>query len=532
MTLPSNTQVLIVGAGPVGLTLALLLDRAGVDVLLVDRDSGPVTESRAIWIHSRTLEIWSTVGMTARAVSEGRTMSGIQMRTAGVPRATLPYDGTGTTAHPHALILEQARTQSLLISLLEGTRARLHWITSLESLTQDQDGCTATLTSGDGVSTEVRASLVIGADGGSSTVRKLLGVRLVGGTYDSSFFLADVMASTELNPSMSYLNFRDRSTVAVLPLPETGHFRLIGNLTDQSGTPEQAGYGRVLSDDEVNRLLAANALPLRVDSIGWTSTYRSHHRVAERFREGRILLAGDAGHLHSPAGGLGMNTGIADAANLAWKAAAVLSGAPDELLDTYDAERRAIAHDVVNTSDRIFVLQADTRWPFAFARRNILPAVASLITRTRRGRGLAFHVLGGTAVRYPQPRRRGKAGFGRVRAGALLPLTGLAAIDAHPAIRYGGHVLLVVGDSGAESPEIERIAGERGFPVVRITPHDGRALVGRSATPVIAWVRPDRYVGWAGHRIDDLSEALENALGMPVHDAPKDPAQAPGSFEA
>lgn len=526
MTLPSHAQVLVVGAGPVGLTLALLLDRAGVDVVIVDRDSGPVTQSRAIWIHSRTLEIWSTIGMTALAAAEGRTMTGIQMHTSGAPRATLPYDGTGNTAHPHALMLEQARTQSLLMSLLEGTGARLHWNTSLQSLIQDEDGCTATLTSSAGISTEVRASLVVGADGGSSTVRRLLGVRLAGGTYDSSFFLADVMASTKVDPNMAHLNFCDRSTIAVLPLPENGHFRLIGNLTDQSGAPEQAGYGRALSDVEVNQLVVANDLPLRVDSIGWTSTYRSHHRVAERFREGRVLLAGDAGHLHSPAGGLGMNTGIADAANLAWKAAAVLAGAPDALLDTYDAERRAIAHRVVNTSDRIFVLQADTRRPFAFARRNILPAIASLITRTRRGRSLPFHVLGGTSVSYPQPRRRERASFGRLRVGSLLPLTGIPAIDEHPAIRSGRHVLLVVGGSGASSPNIERVAAERGYPVIRVASADGHALVGRSTTPVIAWIRPDRYVGWAGHRLDDLHTALDTALGRHLQHSPNDPARA------
>jgi 2-polyprenyl-6-methoxyphenol hydroxylase-like FAD-dependent oxidoreductase len=310
MSLPTSTSVLIVGAGPVGLTLALLLDKAGVAVTVVDRDSAPVTQSRAIWVHARTLEIWDTIGMTPLARAEGREVASIQMNTDGVSRAVLPYDGTGLSEHPHGLMLEQSRTQSLLLSLMASTSISFAWNTTLTQLTQSASGCRAVLEH-DGGQHELDAAYVVGADGGTSTVRKLLGIEMQGGTYDSSFFLVDVIANTELDAHRSHLNFHGRSTVAVLPLPGDRHFRLIGNLLDQSGEPAEAGYGRTISDDEAIRLVAANGLPMQIESIGWSSTYRSHYRVASTFRSGRVALAGDASHLHSPAGGLGMNTGVA-----------------------------------------------------------------------------------------------------------------------------------------------------------------------------------------------------------------------------
>lgn len=512
MVSPSTTSVLVVGAGPVGLTLALLLDQAGIDVTLIDRDTAPVEQSRAIWVHSRTLEVWDTIGMTKLALAEGRAIYGIQMRTGGTPRATLPYDGTGTTAYPHALMIEQSRTQSLLLSLVEKSRIVFSWDTSLVGFSQDDTRCHAELSTGAGHNSSVEASFVIGADGGSSTVRQLLDIEFQGGTHNSSFFLADVIAHADLDPSMSYLNFQGRSTVAVLPLPGEGHFRLIGNLTDQSQEKSEAGYGRTLSNEEVRRLIEANSLPVTIESIGWSSTYRTHHRVASTFRLGRAVLVGDAGHLHSPAGGLGMNTGVADAANLAFKIAGMLDGAPERLLDSYIEERRFAALQVVNTSDRLFVLQADVRRRYAFVRNRILPHVVRLITRMPAGKRVAFRILSGTSVHYPHIGVEGPR-YGRLQTGRLLPFSGNPAIDENPAIKKGKHLLLTIGVSEENRLGITALAQSRGWPVVSVSAGDGRLLTGRNHGPLVAWVRPDRYVGWIGRPTEELSMVLEKWLG-------------------
>lgn len=520
MTIPSSTSVLIVGGGPVGLTLALLLDRAGIDVTVIDRDTAPVEQSRAIWVHSRTLEIWNTIGMTPLAQNEGREVTAIQMRTSGRARATLPYDGTGITSFPYGLMLEQSRTQALLLSLIAQTRIHFAWRTRITDLTRDDGVCHATLATEDGATLRVAAEYVVGADGGSSTVRSLIGVELEGGTYDSSFFLVDAIATTDLDTSMSYLNFHDRSTVAVLPLPGDRHFRLIGNLLEQSGEPAEAGYGRSITAEEARRLIADNALPLRIESIGWSSTYRSHHRVATTFRSGRVLLVGDAGHLHSPAGGLGMNTGIADAANLAWKLAAVIGGAPERLLDTYTDERRGVALQVVNTSDRLFVLQADGRWRFAYARRTILPLIVRVLTRTRAGRGLAFRVLSGTFVRYPAPASSDRRRTGALHEGGLLHRTGIDAFDRAIDAHAGRHLLVRIDGDGGDAPgrseKVDALAAERGWNVVDLSAAEVRRFAGPKAHGLVAWIRPDRHIGWLGRDTQALDAVLQTWLGA-VH---------------
>lgn len=512
MTGPGS-QVLIVGAGPVGLTLALLLHKAGVAVTVIDRDSAPVEQSRAIWVHPRTLEIWDTIGMTPLARAEGREVASIQMSTDGVARAVLPYDGTGLSLHPHGLMLEQSRTQALLLSLIADTPIDFSWRTTLTELTQSADGCYVTLEV-DGVRRELDVPFVVGADGGSSTVRKLLGIEMESGTYDSSFFLADVIADTELDPDRAHLSFTGASTIAVLPLPGDRRFRLIGNMLDQSGEPQTAGYGRTVEADEISARIAANRLPIRVESIGWTSTYRSHYRVASRFRQGRVLLAGDASHLHSPAGGLGMNTGIADAATLAWKLAAALDGAPDALLDSYDRERRTAAHGVIRTSDRLFVLQADGRRRFALMRRHVLPRVVSRLARMRFGRSLAFRALSGTQVRYAVPRPSDQRAHGLLQAGRRLPPTGIVTIDMSTAVRDGRSLLLRVGavDTGTAAA-LDRVADRRGWPVIEVSGAEARRLAGSERRGLVVWVRPDRYIGWLGADVSTLDTELDALLG-------------------
>lgn len=508
-----SSSVLIVGGGPVGLTLALLLDRCGVDVAVIERETSPVTQSRAIWVHSRTLEIWDAIGMTALALAEGRTVQGIEMHRDGHFRAALPYDGGGISPHPHGLMLEQSRTQTLLLSLIAKTGIRFMWGTELVGLSEEGSGVLARLVDGRGDSSTIEARYVVGADGGGSTVRKLIGVDLEGGTYDSSFFLVDAIASSRLNPARSHLNFRRRSTIAVLPLPGDRHFRIIGNMPTGSGENPDGGYGRPLAEEEIQALVSANALPLSIESIGWSSTYRSHHRVASSFRKGRVLLAGDAGHLHSPAGGLGMNTGIADAANLAWKLAAVLDGGSEAILDSYSSERRGAARGVIQTSDRLFTLQASTRGTIAFVRRNLLPVIARWLTRTRPGRRIAFRALSGTYARYPAP-ATGQGHAGKLRTGDLYRETGIAAVDSAVYAREGHHTLLSIETHDPSwSDDVMAAAVRRGWEHVRVSGPAAIALTGNRRARLVVWVRPDRHIGMITDHVAELETSLKNLLG-------------------
>lgn len=500
-------EVVVVGAGPVGLTTALLLRKRGVKVAVVEKSTGPVTESRAIWVHPRTLEIWQSIGMSELALAEGKLVAAIEMHVRGIRKAALPYDGTGYSNFPHGLMLEQSRTQTLLAGLAEDAGIPIAWGSEVLNIENRIDHCEIQIDSPKGKHI-VQAAFVVGADGGSSIVRHVAKIDLEGGTYDSSFFVADVIAETELDSNRSHLNFSGASTVAVLPLPGANRFRLVGNIIDQSGESREAGYGRPLSLDEVKKLVNANDLPMKILEKGWTTTYRSHHRVAESFRAGRLLLAGDASHLHSPAGGLGMNTGIADAENLAWRLADRVGGTNDNTLDQYSTERRAAAEYVIRTSDRLFELQASTKKFFVMMRTTRLPLVVRWISRTTLGKRIAFFALSGTRVRYPAPNSPRKK-LGRMRAGALLPHTDNPELNAMLGAARGRHVIVALGESLKGAPQWESTGGS--IHIVDLTSQHATSLTGLSSVAGYAWVRPDGFVQAISDDVDIILDLLHRS---------------------
>lgn len=501
-------DVLVVGAGPVGLTIALLLQRRGIKVLVVEKSHQPVSESRAIWVHPRTLEIWKQIGMTREALKEGVLVSAIQMHVQGKKQATLPYDGATVSEFPHGLMLEQSRTQRLLLAIAERANIPIWWNCELTFTAETANGQRSALIQA-GKPLEVETKFIVGADGGSSTVRHLAGVNLNGGTYDSAFFVADVEAVTELDHDQAHLNFAGKSTVAVLPLPGKNRFRLVGNLVDQQKESRDAGYGRALEADEIGELVKSNKLPMVISGIGWTTTYRSHYRVADTFRSGNVFLAGDAGHLHSPAGGLGMNTGVADAENLSWRLADVINGASRSSLDNYTQERRSAAKGVIQSSDRLFTLQADTRLPFVLMRNHRLPKLVRLITKFKLGQRIAFLALSGTQSRY-EIRNSSKRAIGRVKLGRLLPFATDQEIHKLLSKSTGLHRIISIGNSA--QAQVKIASADVPFESIRLSRDDSINIVGRLVEDLYLWVRPDSYVAWIGSDLELLKLEIANYI--------------------
>jgi 2-polyprenyl-6-methoxyphenol hydroxylase-like FAD-dependent oxidoreductase len=340
--LPSTTDVLVVGAGPAGLTLAAFLEARGVDVLLLDKAAEAASTSRAAVIHARTLEVLRGIDISDELARRGMIVPRFTVRDRDRALLTIDFDGL-PTRHPYALMLPQNITEEVLTSRLAELGGRVHRPYELARVEQDGDGVTATMVGGE----TVRALYVVGADGMHSAVRDQTGIGFAGDTYDQSFVLADVHLDWEFDDSEVMLYFAPAGLVVVAPLPG-GRHRIVATADEAPEHPDR---------DQIQALLDARGpqkRPARVKDVVWSSRFRVHHRLADRYREGRVFLAGDAAHVHSPAGGQGMNTGIQDAVALAARLAGVLrDGADERILDGYEVERRPIAADVVAFTHRM-----------------------------------------------------------------------------------------------------------------------------------------------------------------------------------
>jgi 2-polyprenyl-6-methoxyphenol hydroxylase-like FAD-dependent oxidoreductase len=408
-----NTDVLIVGAGPSGLVLANLLARDGVSFRIVDNKAGPVKESRAAVVHVRTLELLDRLGLAGRALERGVKIQRVELYERGRLAAEFPLAGRGAeelTPFPFALGLEQYRTEELLVEGLEEHGGLVDWTTEFIALKDSPQGVLAVVRGANGTEEEVHAGWVVGADGASSTVRHALGLCFAGKTYEQTGLLADVEmdahSGAELSPGKIRLNLTRGGFVGTLNLSD-GLYRLFGAVPpgfaekDVRGEVSHEAYASV-GLGEIQRWFDEYFfMDARLKRAEWTSLYRIHSRMAERFRVGNVFLVGDAAHVHSPAGGQGMNLGIGDAFNLGWKVALVAKGhARRELLDSYEAERVPVGKAVLRNSDRGFMLEATDNPAVEWARANLATRLVGPLTHLPAVRSLVFKLFSQIWISY------------------------------------------------------------------------------------------------------------------------------------
>jgi 2-polyprenyl-6-methoxyphenol hydroxylase-like FAD-dependent oxidoreductase len=488
-----DVRVLIVGAGPTGLVLALWLTRLGVRVRIVDEVAQPGTTSRALAVQARTLELYQQMGLADAVVKRGRKVAAANLWVAGrkVARGVLGEMGAGLSPFPYALIFPQDEHERLLIDRLAETGVEVERGTKVLGF-EEETGCVrARLKRPDGSLETCASSWIAGCDGAHSTVREALRIGFPGGTYAHLFYVADVKArgsamNGELHVAMDPTDF-----LAVFPLKDDGHARLIGTVRQQAGDPHND-----LSWDDVSQRVI-EWMRIDVERVQWFSTYRVHHRVADHFRHGRAFLLGDAAHIHSPVGGQGMNTGIGDAVNLAWKLAAVANRrAPPSLLDSYEVERIAFARRLVSTTDQAFTAVTS---PGAIARRvrlNLVPLLIPGLLRLAMVRRFMFRTISQTAVNY----RSGPLSEGRVGAvhgGDRLPWVQATANAVHgdnfsPLTSFDWQVHVY----GVAAPELQAMCETRTMPlhVFAWQADFRRSGLRRNAAYL---VRPDGYVALA-----------------------------------
>jgi 2-polyprenyl-6-methoxyphenol hydroxylase-like FAD-dependent oxidoreductase len=343
MVMRVQTEVAIVGAGPVGLTAAVTLRSHGVGVVVLDAAEEGANTSRAAVVHARTLEVLEDSEITPRLLRAGVVVPEFTVRDRSRVLARLDFSGL-PTRYPFTLMVPQSTTERILLDRLgelDGEVLRRHRVTSLES---DGGRRLVRATRADGSDAAIAARFVIGADGTRSTVREAAGIAWRGAAYDESFVLADVDLEWPLPPREVQLFFSPKGLVVVAPLPE-GRHRVVATAADAPPQSTAADIQTLLDQRGPGAAV--------VRRLHWSSRFRLQHRLADRYRNGAILLAGDAAHAHSPAGGQGMNIGIQDAADVGSTLAAVLAGAPEDILDGYEARRRPAARDVVRLTDRM-----------------------------------------------------------------------------------------------------------------------------------------------------------------------------------
>lgn len=342
LTIPrTECDVLVVGAGPTGLTAATALRSRGFSVTIIDRLAEGANTSRAAVVHARTLEELEELGVARRLDSLGVKCGKFSIRDRD--RTLLPLDFARLpTRYPYTLMVSQAVTESVLLERLRELGGEVVRPCSLAGLTQDAEGVEAAFEDG----SRVRAKYAIGADGMHSKVRELAGIGFSGKSYAQSFLLADVRLRGGVPSDQVILYFSPDGLVVVAPLPDGVH-RIVATADDAPPVPS-AGDVQALLD---TRGPAKD--PAKVQSVLWGSRFRVHCRIADRYREGRVLLAGDAAHVHSPAGGQGMNLGIRDALAAAQALASARNGGGERALDRYAVERRPLAEDVLELTDRL-----------------------------------------------------------------------------------------------------------------------------------------------------------------------------------
>ncbi|GAB2596329.1 2-polyprenyl-6-methoxyphenol hydroxylase [Paractinoplanes abujensis] len=365
-----SCDVLVAGAGPTGLMLANWLVKLGVDVIVADGKEGPTRESRALVVQARSLEIYDQLGLGDQVLDAARRADavapGFLDRAFG--RVPLGPLGGESTPYPFIEILEQSRNEEILYENLQKLGADVRWETPITAVKQIEDGIEAKV----GNDT-VRARFCVGCDGSNSAIRKARRIAFEGVTNPHRFYVIDALGVAGLVENA--INVRPGKNGFLIGFPMRGRhaWRLIGLVRDEDGD------GRLTEEDVRPRI---KDFAVTYGEARWFATYKVHHRVAATFRDGPFFLAGDAAHVHSPVGGQGMNTGLQDAHNLAFKLADVLQGRrKDAWLDRYDAERRPVARTLVATTDRLFGAITSQRPLLRTLRRIVVPLAAPVGVR-------------------------------------------------------------------------------------------------------------------------------------------------------
>jgi 2-polyprenyl-6-methoxyphenol hydroxylase-like FAD-dependent oxidoreductase len=497
-----QASVLIVGAGPTGLVLALWLSQFGISARIIDKSSGPGETSRAMGVQARTLEHYAQIGLANEVIAKGIKANIFNIRKNGKKTFALQLGDMGKDLSPYPFMLTfpQDDHEQLLIEHLQRAGISVERNTELISVQQNTDSVTVQLTSPHGTET-FNCAYLCACDGARSTIRSALNIAFSGGTYSQIFYVADVLAEAESAQSKLQMCVDHEDFCMVLPIRSSGSYRLIGI------APYEIEHQEHISFDDI-RSSVLYLTQLKIQSLNWFSTYHVHHRVAAQFRKDRIFLLGDAAHIHSPAGAQGMNTGIGDAINLAWKIAAVLQKrAAPAVLDSYEIERQRFAKQLVATTDRMFTIMTNRRLLGACWRGFIFPYLLPLLFRWQGVRHYFFKMISQIRITYRHS-PLSKGGSKKIAAGDRLPWIYYADKDNFASLQLLDWQIHIYGTAHTDFEH----ALQQQHIKLNVFPWDKQAQAAGLIKDAIYLIRPDAYIAYIDSRQD--SEQLKQYLAQ------------------
>jgi len=502
MTTQSN-DIIIVGAGPTGLMLANQLMRFGVDYIILDQKSGPTDQSRALVVHSRSMEIYEQLGLSDKIIADGQENDGIEFYKNGKLSASVTLVNTDEKSSPFPFLMmyEQSKNENLLYDNLLANNKNVQWNTVINSIEKENDSYILKTTQGNNDVT-YQCKYLLACDGSKSIVRDFSQVPFVGGTYLNVFYVADTHANAGISPKKLSLFLTKHSVTLLFPMKGEYHFRALGILPKEYYNRTEIPFQEILDKAKTEM-----KIPVEFYDTNWHSTYKLHHKKVVHFNKDNIFFVGDAAHVHSPAGGQGMNTGLQDAYNLAWKLALVQKGkAGSALLNTYHEERNPVANDLLKTTDRLFAgMVTDNIW-YAILRLYLVPFFVPLITQFRSVRKQLFLLVSQIKINYYfSSLAKGKAG--KIKAGLRLPYFFVTqnsrAISIYTLVNKSAtpFTILLYNIPDADFTKFDKVH----FTVVSIEKNNTNdntfKEIGLSRSFVIV-VRPDNHIGYISATAD------------------------------
>jgi 2-polyprenyl-6-methoxyphenol hydroxylase-like FAD-dependent oxidoreductase len=494
-----KTDVLIVGAGPTGLALACQLLRYGVDFIILDQAETITPYSRAIGVQARTLEIYEQIGLAQSLVAQGVLAEKLKLVEEGTVRGEIELAklGEGLSPYPFLLIVEQSKHEQLLYDFIKAQGRDVLWRTALETFTQNANGVSAKIQTADGQTQTIEAQYLVGCDGAKSLVRHALGLTFEGSTFERLFYVADVEIDWEFGHGAVVLCLARSTVTAFFPMAGEKRYRIVGTFPEN----EERREGEILYEEIERQIAEDTKLALDISNVNWFSVYRVHSRRVNRFSEGRCFLAGDAAHIHTPAGAQGMNTGIQDGYNLAWKLAMVLREQADTtLLETYHEERSANAKNLLATTDRIFDFGASEDPVIAFLRLHIFPRIANFALHFDAVKKYIFPLISQIGISYRESAlSKPSDGDFAIHAGDRMPYFQVDDASIYDKLRAPKFHLLIFSDGISDVPNIQ--AGlESEYPglvdvhVLPLQPQIAEVVGVKEDFCVL--LRPDNYVAF------------------------------------